>query len=184
MRDHRRLVKEVNPLLIPFALDEFPVTVVLLHRHPCAVALSYFERGWKRLDIAERFGAESADDFWHDHGAYQALLLGDAAAAVAGAGHVVAYEDLTRNPRRGFADLAAALDLPWEEVSRDYLDGTLSPDDRRDPYALNRDAATTRDRWLSTLTPDQQEAVLAGYLAHRSEALPKPNLPRRGWLRR
>lgn len=181
---HRRLVKEVNPLLVPHVLAEFPVTVVLLRRHPCAVALSYFERGWKRLDIEERFGAKSAGDFWHDHGAYQALLLSEAAAAVAGEGLAVAYEDLTENPHRGFADLAAALDMSWEGVSRDYLDGTLRENDPEDPYALQRDAATTRDRWMSALTPTQQQAVVAGYSQHRGDSLPKPGLPKRGWLRR
>lgn len=170
----RRLIKEVNPLLVPYALEQHPVQVVLLHRHPCAVALSYHERGWTRLDTEQRFGVPSSNDFWQDHGVYQALLLEPAAAAIAGRGEVVAYEDLTRRPGRAFAALAAALDLVWGEKSSHYLETTLTEGDRNDPYALRRDAAAARDRWMTALTEDQQEAVLAGYMSHRSENLPLP----------
>lgn len=181
--DHRRLIKEVNPLLIPYVMAESAMQVVLLHRHPCAVALSYYERGWKHLDIEDRFGVESTGDFWRDHGIYQAVLLSGAAAAIKGIGVVVSYEELTRKPQKAYADLASALDLRWESASREYLSGTLSGGDREDPYALRRDAEATRDRWRSRLSIEQQEAVIAGYLHHSSGNLPKPKRHRRGRLR-
>ena len=174
----RRLIKEVNPLLIPHVLANHPMQVVLLHRHPCAVALSYFERGWKRLALEDRFGVDSTGDFWRDHGTYQALLLAGPVAAMEGGGTVVAYEDLTHNPQQGFADLASMLDLRWELTNTEYLDSTLSGTDRGDPYALQRDAASTRDRWMSILTEDQREAVLAGYMRHGGDILPLPKRTR------
>lgn len=178
----RRLLKEVNPLLIPHVLDEYPMQVVLLRRHPCAVALSYHERGWTRLDIEDRFGVEAAGDFWRDHGAYQALLLEPAATAIQGRGLVVSYEDLTQDPEASFAELATDLGLVWDAASTEFLRTTLRSDDRSDPYAVRRDTAHTRDRWKSALSKQQQDAVLAGFNQHRTQDVAKAKRPNR-WLR-
>jgi hypothetical protein len=179
----RRLIKEVNPLLIPYALDESPVQVILLRRHPCAVALSYHERGWTRLDVEERFGIEAAGDFWRDHGAYQALLLGPAATAIKGRGLVISYEALTRRPEKAFAGLATELDLVWDAASSEFLRTTLSSDDRSDPYAVRRDAAHARERWRSAMSKQQQNAVLAGFNQHRNHDVAGPKRPGRWWRR-
>ena len=178
----RRLIKEVNPLLVPFVVSDLDLEVVLLLRHPCAVALSYHERGWVRLDLESRFGLDSTGDFWRDHGAYQALLL-NAAAAVLTADRRVSYEVLTHDPEAGFAALAEQLGLEWSESSAAHLTSTLGRDDRGDPYSLQRDAAAARERWRSVLTGDQQKAVLAGFRRHAEGALPVPGRRRR-WSRR
>ena len=177
----RRIVKEVNPLLARFVMAELEMEVVLLHRHPCAVALSYHERGWTGLDLESRFGVDSSGDFWRDHGAYQALLLRPAADAVGGDG-IVSYEELTHDPEKGFSSLAARLDLEWGESSIAYLRSTLQDDDRRDPYSVHRDATVARDRWRSVLTTAQRKAVLTAYRRHGGGVLPEPG--RRRWFGR
>ena len=177
--ESRRLIKEVNPLLVPVLVEESRLQVIVLYRHPCAVALSYHERGWTGLNLEERFGVESSGDFWHDHGAYQALLLRPAVASLADPLGLVSYEDLTHDPLIGFAELATRLGLEWGESSVGHLRSTLASDDRSDPYALQRDAAQARDRWKSVLTRGQQDGVVAGYRRHASERMPR--LPRRRW---
>ncbi len=179
---NRRLIKEVNPLLVPLLAEEGRAEVVLLHRHPCAVALSYHERGWVGLNLEERFGVESSGDFWHDHGVYQALLLQPAVAVLADPRLLISYEELTQDPSSGFAELATRLGLVWDESSARYLLDTLASDDRSDPYALQRDAAQARDRWKSVLTRAQQDSVAAGYRRYADKRLPP--LPRRRWWSR
>lgn len=172
----RRLIKEVNPYLIPYAVERTLATVAFLHRHPCAVALSYKERRWTRLDLKPRYGIEETGDFWFDHGRFQALLLSAAAEAIRRHAVVISYEDLTANPHQGFESVARELGIEWGESSRDYLSGTLSSDRRDDPYGLTRDAAAARDRWKDLLTYDQKRAVMRGYRMYRKRGVPK--LPR------
>ncbi len=180
--ERRRLVKEVNPLLVRFVMAELDMEVVLLHRHPCAVALSYHERGWTGLDLESRFGVEPSGDFWRDHGAYQALLLRPAAEAI-GASGIVSYEELTHDPEKGFSLLAARLGLEWGESSSAHLRSTLEHDDRSDPYSVQRDAAVARERWRSALTTVQRKAVMAGYRQHGGGAIPEPGRRRWSWFR-
>jgi hypothetical protein len=168
----RRLIKEVNPLLVGLAMAELEMQVILLHRHPCAVALSYHELGWTGLDLENRFGIAPSGDFWRDHGAYQALLLRPAADALGGNG-LVSYEELTHDPEEGFSSLATRLDLEWGESSLAYLRTTLAHDDRSDPYSVQRDAAAARERWRSVLTTRQQKAIMAGYRQHAGGVLPE-----------
>jgi hypothetical protein len=170
----RRLIKEVNPYLIPYTLTHFPTVVAFLHRHPCAVALSYKERRWTRLDLKARFGLEETGDFWFDHGRFQALLLRSCVDAIRSGGHIVSYEALTGDPQAEFQQLAASLGIEWTEASRDYLSTTMANDQRDDPYGLTRDATATRDRWMEVLTTDQQRAVLRGYRMYRKRGLPNP----------
>jgi len=170
----RRLIKEVNPLLVAYVLDELQLQVVLLQRHPCAVALSYHERGWTRVNVTDRFGVATSGDFWRDHGAYQALLLSPAVAVLEGRGSMVWYEDLAGSPEAAFARLAGELGLEWNEDSATFLRSTLVDDHRSDPYAVTRDAVEIRDRWRSVMGAEQQQAVLAGFNQYRSDCMELP----------
>ncbi len=171
----RRLIKEVNPYLIPHVVDHYPkMAVVFLHRHPCAVALSYKERRWTRLDLEQRFNLQKTGDFWYDHGRFQSRLLRPAMPAIRRAGHIVSYEDIATDPVGEFERLAKTLGLEWGEASRSYLASTMSDAQPGDPYALTRDAAAARDRWVTSLTDEQKRAVLRGYRQYRSKGMPRP----------
>jgi hypothetical protein len=169
----RRLIKEVNPLLVPLLAKQPTVVTLLLYRHPCAVALSYHERGWTDLHLERRFGVTPSGDFWRDHGAYQALLLRPAVTALANAKDLVSYEKLTYDPEARFRELATRLGLVWDKSTIEHLRTTLAGNDRSDPYALQRDAARARDRWKSVLTAEQQSGVAAGYRRYAGRGLPK-----------
>ena len=177
-----RLIKEVNPYLVPFCVENGLAEVLLLHRHPCAVALSYFERGWTNLDLQRRFGVAESGDYWFDHGSYQALHLNSAVRTAAASPHaqVISYESLTADPVAAFSHLAAQLGIDWGPVSFAHLESTLTDESRSDPYALTRDAAAATRRWQDKLTPSQQSAVVSGYAAHADPTAPTPpeTLPR------
>lgn len=169
-----RLIKEVNTLLVPYVSDRDDATTLLLYRHPCAVALSHKERRWTRLDMEALFGLEETGDFWYDHGRLQGLLLAPAVRAIRGRSLIVSYDDLTRDPVAGFARLAAALGLDWSDENAAYAASTLEGKRPTDPYAIKRDAATARDRWMKKLDQSQQKAVLEGYRKHAPRGLPRP----------
>ena len=117
----RRLIKEVNTFLVPYLIERDDLDIVLLHRHPCAVALSHWERRWTRLDMRELFQVEETGDFWFDHGRLQALLMRPAADTVRRRGRIVAYDTLTQDPRTEYERLASRLSLEWDAAAVAHL---------------------------------------------------------------
>jgi hypothetical protein len=152
-RRRRLLIKEVNPLAIELLVERYGPTIVLLLRHPAAVADSYQRLGWLG-GAFEEFGRSYGTHLAH------ALEVGRRGSLLP-----LRYEDVARDPWTEFPRLFAALgirepsDLPG--VLREYCeDPTADPS----PYEIRRASAAEADKWRRTMAPEDTAAVMRGYL--------------------
>src|SRR3990170_2048700 len=155
--------------------------VILLIRHPAAIALSYRRLGWgwDRLDLA-RFGPyldtilrpwrtllERAQGFWEWHGVLQGAALRVAKEALdAWQDHrVVRYEDLCEAPLRRFRDLYAFGGLSWSSRIEAVVEGKSSEGDRDDPYQTTRPSREMAFAWRGHVGQADLEQLRAAYTA-------------------
>lgn len=155
-RRHRRLViKEVNPLACAWYCMRYDPFVVLLVRHPAAVASSYISMGWTNddPDALERFGRHYGDA--HSH--ILCSLQGRRDHLI------VSYEELCLAPRAGFQTLFERTGLRWTPEMADHVAGRTSGADDGQPYGTSRDSRQMVDVWRQRLTSIQVAAVRHGY---------------------
>lgn len=109
----RLVIKEVNPRACAWYLERYRPRLVLLVRHPAAVALSWQSFGWVPVN----------PDGWAFNGRHQAEALRDALAALDGyaARRIVRYEALCADPLQQFEALFDFAGLTWDQSSRDFI---------------------------------------------------------------
>jgi hypothetical protein len=134
-RGQRRvLIKELNPLALPWLLSEHQPRVVFLIRHPVGMAREIEASGWSGWSMRDRFLpetlAEFADqvvqydtEFWGKQGALQGILHVRVQQALAGyADHrILKYEDLCAAPMDGFRELFDYCQLQWTDLVEEAL---------------------------------------------------------------
>jgi hypothetical protein len=153
-RRHRTLVvKEVNPLAADFYVRRYRPKVVMILRHPAAIAESYERMGW--LDGAfEEIGLL--------YGTHMAAAL---AACESASLTIVRYEDLALDPRNGFRKMLEALDLrlpeDFESAVVELCEARKAP---HDAYEIRRSSRDEAFKWRERISPDEIDAVMRGYL--------------------
>jgi hypothetical protein len=137
------VIKEVNPCAAPWYLHWYAPRLVLLVRHPAAVALSFQRLGWLGPDAGE----------WERNGVFQASALRVALEAAEGypAGRAVTYESLCRDPLAGFEALYDFAGLTWGDGARRYVE------------TYSRDSLATADAWRSQVPGELLGALRRGF---------------------
>lgn len=186
-RDGRGVViKDVMTVLaIPYLQRRFGGAVVVLVRHPCAVAGSWNALGWAAADrIALLLGQEA---LMEAHLAPYARHLREASdpwvglGALWGALHLVmrrrfrsdlgwqwiGYEWLCEAPAARVAQVARAAGFDLSPAAEARLHQAVRAHDRplaagETPFETFRPTAVHLHRWRERLTEDQQARVLAG----------------------
>jgi hypothetical protein len=178
----RVLIKDVHTFLALDWIDRHiaPRIVVVL-RHPCAVADSWFRmvKGEEELGIMDRLLTQpdllddylrpfeghlrGANDFWSCIAAYWAACT--YVVLQQQQRHpewiVVRHEDFFDDPKARFRDLCSRLDLPWTAASERYLRESNAADSGK-LYVPRRVIADEKDKWRRKLTPEQVETVRRG----------------------
>lgn len=172
--EQRCLVKSVHaPLALGWVAERFPhpVPVVVVVRHPANLLTS-----WLQLELPDRDRHLDARedvrraylDRWDVpppgsdpvvRAAWQACLL--TAALLEQTGEhpewlTATHEDLCRDPRARFAEVARRLGLPWTDAAASYLTRSDRPGQGFD---LHRRTAELPDRWRSVLPAPAREAL-------------------------
>lgn len=169
----RPVVKEANPLLAGPLIAGFSPKIVLVVRHPAAVAES-----WRRLALAlppDGGGgpprtASSDAEFWANIGTLQARIHREAEAALrAHPDHaVVHYEQLCADPVVEFQRLYRFCGLTWTagiEAWVRRLSEAPDPDTRRRvPYGIRRASGRMAAAWRSEVTAADLAVLRAAYL--------------------
>ncbi len=170
----RLVVKEVNPLALPWLLERLQPRVLYLVRHPAAVALSFYRRGWTGPDFraanpdGSRASTGEQDRFWIDHGAFQAKVAEFALTALArhSGVRVVTYESLCRDPGPAFRDLFRFAGLRWGPAAEAVLARTTAAEDEEaDPYGVSRDSGAMAEAWRDGIPQQGLHQLKAAYLA-------------------
>ena len=151
-RNKTLLIKEVNPLAAGFFVRRYAPKVVLVLRHPVAVADSFRRIGWLTGGFEE---------FGYNYGMDMARAI---ESIETGWAKILRFEDLALDPQRQFHDLFAALGvrkpLEFERVIADYCEGAGNSED---PYELQRSSRDEVDKWRENVSQADIAAVMRGY---------------------
>lgn len=178
--EKRIVVKEVNPLAIEWISRVYQPRIILLIRHPAAVANSFFKLNWSDPKFEDRFSRETLDrelperrhipsSFWAQHGILQGLVLRLALRAFNTCKDfiVVRYEDLCDEPlstfRRlyDFAELLWNVDIEDQILARSSTGGTADPG----PYDVYRNSKVEAEKWKWEMSREAIEEVRTAYLS-------------------
>ena len=161
----RLVVKEVNPLALAYWVEAYRPLVILLVRHPAAVALSYRRLGWLgNPDISMDPGRPGAS-VWEACGYRQAHVQGEALRALRGYPdhRVVRYEDLCLDPLEEFQSLFAFAGLRWGAEARRAVEARRAGGDRAATFDTHRDSRQMADSWRGALSAAETEDLRRGY---------------------
>jgi len=187
-RRKRPVIKEVNPLILEYALERYQPIVIYITRHPAAVALSWVKLGWnddllgqlhsisKRLikDLPAKWcnDTSSAGDMWYMHGLLQGIIyklsmqwLADYSNAT-----IVRYEDICADPPSTFRSLYHKTHLTWsgnlDEIVNAYS-GEISTDS--DPYSTRRVSHMMAWAWRSKISKEALTEIHNGFRIYEHE---------------
>ena len=139
-----------NPLAADFFVHRYSPQVLVLLRHPAAVAESCRRMGW----VGDGF-----EDFGYCYGNQLAQAI-DACG-----GPAILYEEFAKDPLNQFRKLLSFLDLPcpnmFETSIREFSE---NPDEIRSPYEVRRMSLHETDKWKRNLTQTEIDAVRKGYM--------------------
>lgn len=160
----RVIIKEVNPLAAEWLIGTYRPRVILLSRHPAAVAASYDGLGWNGIRPWETFlrhqrladgrlapwakALAGVEDFWEYEGLRQGALLYLAHRATERASEVVwtSYEQLCADPRHEFRRLAEFSGIHWGRAAEQRILEKGQVSDGRD-FGTSRNTSSMPDRW-------------------------------------
>jgi hypothetical protein len=181
-RTRRRLViKEVNLLALKWFMKRYAPRVVLLVRHPAAVASSVHKLGWhgsryeqKFLDgvAARRLAREwSNTPFFAQHTAFQASAITVALNALRDYSDkvVVRYEDACSSPQTFAAELFRFAGLTFDGSVTAAISATTTSSAQSNTeshYAINRNSASMVDAWRKNVSANDLSAAKDAYLSY------------------
>jgi hypothetical protein len=147
------LIKDVNPLATQLYVEQYQPMVLILMRHPAAVAESFNRMGWRTCSW-EHFGFE-----------YGSAMKLAATAAEKGPSKTIFYEDVAHHPeetlRSCYDFLNVATPKNLDQIIRRFCHQEAGPE--RSPYETKRNSSIEVRKWKQNLTPDQISDIMKGY---------------------
>ncbi len=158
------VIKEVNPLALPVYIEEARPYVILLLRHPAAVALSHQKLGWLGNPDTVA-GSPSDGDVWLRNGWRQAEVIASALRTLSTYdGHcVIRYEDMCLAPEKEFKRVARETGLQFgPDLEREISRTTSGTGDKGD-YSVQRDYRRIAWRWRQEIDSGALRNLREGY---------------------
>jgi hypothetical protein len=151
------LIKEINPLMTKTFVNRHSPQVIMLLRHPAAVADSFERLNWIMEEDMETFG------YWYGVHMHQAIK-----SAQAGPLRIIQYENFAANPAEEYIKLFEWLDIRtpknFQQILHDFCENPQGADH---PYAIRRSSQIEAEKWKTGFSRQKIEAVMRGY--YRSE---------------
>ena len=186
-RPKKRLVlKEVNPLALPWLLDAFQPRVLFLVRHPAAVARSYWDLEWRNVeDRLSQFSPRlmdgplrpwqdtisSASGFWKAHGVFQGAVLRVVMDRLATyKDHkIITYEDICSDLTGNLRNLFQFAELDLDEATKKRIadSNPSSNQTPQNPYSTRRNSQAMKYAWKRKLDSEQLALLHAGYASFK-----------------
>ena len=171
------LIKEVNPAAADFYCKNYQPFLIVLLRHPAAVALSFYERGWLKHhgDVLNEVG--NSDD-WKRFGKLYGTFM---AEAVEVASHyqnakIIRYEALVDDPKQQFSDIFADCGISVPESFGSVIEQyCYSNGDLSSGFQTERDSKLTAQKWKTKLTTEQLNSLREGFLDTPLECYRQPS---------
>ena len=171
-------MKEINPFMLDWLIEDFQPRIIYLIRHPAAVADSFNRLGYNGKQLESRFGKgtlEKCDNyrqythsFWADHGAMQAMVLNEVTKKVQNYKdlRIVQYEHLCLNATSVFKELYDFAELEWNDQIENYILKRTAPQtvDTHD-FSTLRNSSYEMTKWKKQLSAEQVQDVKDAWLS-------------------
>jgi hypothetical protein len=180
------VIKEVNPLALPWLLETYRPRIIYLVRHPAAVASSYWKLGWrnaeeKLLELGPRLMngplkqwqdvIRSASGFWQAQGVFQGAVMRIAIDSLASYGdyQIVSYEAICSAPEGNLLELLDFSRLTVDESIRQKIADSSHGSERhgQNEYATRRSSLDMAQAWRSKVNEEQLAMLQAGFSAFK-----------------
>lgn len=174
----RILIKEVNPKAAGFFCERYKPKVVLLLRHPAAVALSFFKIGWYRAKDTQLDTGNPYANAWEKFGYAYGSTMKSALEITKRHGEceVVLYEHLVENPHLQFARLFEILQFKvpesYDELIQKYCFSHTKVDKHWQVERMSKEMAF---KWRIELSEQQLSLIRKGYLLSNLSYYTDPN---------
>jgi hypothetical protein len=152
-KNKRLLIKEVNPLAIHILLERYTPTLLLLLRHPAAIADSYKRLGWLKSEM-RLFGLN-----------YGTRMKNAIDISREWETKIILFEKIALNPKKEIPDLLNFLGskLP-ENIDIIINKYSRNPALITNPYEVRRNSSSEIYKWKDNLSVDEIEMIRDGYL--------------------
>ncbi|ODS29716.1 MAG: Sulfotransferase domain protein [Candidatus Scalindua rubra] len=170
----KRLIKDVRAnLLLKWMHSNFTsIPIILMMRHPCAVAHSRLKRGWethlddllKQKDLVDDFLKDTLDDIQNcktefDEHVYLWCIENYIPLVQFKKGeiYVVFYENLCSNPEEQLRDLFLWLEKPFEETITEKI---RKPSKTSQSFSAIKTGESIIDNWKNQLSTKQIDSTM------------------------
>lgn len=172
----RILIKEVNPKAAHFYCEHYNPRVVLLLRHPAAIALSFYQLGWLESSDVQMQTANPHASPWEKFGYAYGTIMHNAIQTLRENGdhQIIIYRHLAKDPYNQFKKLFQALELELPP-NYDALIGKYGYSSKRTSRGeLDRTSRNIVFRWKEELTDQQIAGLQEGFLQSKMEYFRDP----------
>lgn len=163
----RLIIKEVNPRATRFYCEHYKPKVLLLLRHPAAVALSFYQLGWLDSRDVQMETRNEGDNEWHKFGYTYGSLMHNSIETLKQYGNheIVTYRDLATDPQNGFRNLFTVLDLEvpanYDDTIRKYCYSSKTIQERGEVERTSRNMIF---KWRNELSDNQISDLQSGFM--------------------
>jgi hypothetical protein len=165
-RKRRLMLKEVNPKAAKFYSNRYNLDTLLIVRHPAAVALSFYQRGWLNSpDTSRETGNRNSSD-WEEFGYAFGTIMRNAIEVISKkkGSLVITYERLALNPYHEFEHLfrhfSVAVPIDYKGVIDHFC---YSSKPLTNAGQIERNSESMVYKWKKELAPEEISDLRRGY---------------------
>jgi len=161
------LIKEVNPRATRLYCEEFNPKILLLLRHPAAVALSFLQRGWLESPDVQLDTDDLEGTAWEKFGFSYGQAMREALNVIkflATEYKIIFYEELADDPQTGFSKIFEYLDVELPNNYDKVIDEFCFSGTATLGYQTRRVSKKMITKWKDELTPEIVSQIKKGYL--------------------
>jgi hypothetical protein len=166
-KQRQLLIKEVNPRAAELYTKNFHPNVLFLVRHPAAVALSFWERGWLESPDVKLYGFDFNGNEWEKFGYAYGIAMKSALDSIKKYScpyKIIAYEELASDPFVEFQKIFEYLQVELPQEYQDIIDEYCYTDESTQGYKTRRVSSTMIEKWKKKLSPESIIDLHRGYL--------------------
>lgn len=155
-KNKKMLIKEVITEAIEYLVENYPLKIIVLLRHPAAIADSYMRMGWLERDESEEFGFKYGTKIYR---ILEAIKASDKVSH-----KIVFYESIAANPRENFKKLFHYLEVDIPDNYNALIEKYCKNKNHKShPYKTQRNSEEQIEKWKQNLDDTTTEAIKRGF---------------------
>ena len=167
-RNQRQLlIKEVNPRATELYCQHFQPVILFLVRHPAAVALSFWDRGWLASPDVRSYALDFDGDDWEKFGYAYGIAMKtafDTILAYSIPHKILIYEKLASDPLTEFKHIFEYLKLNEPKDFNEVINEYCFSGSATQGYQTRRISSRMIAKWKEKLALEAIAKIQSGYL--------------------